>query len=106
LLRNKKAKQLRRRLHAQPSQDIHEHVVKKLEKGETATHVKLHKKRVPNATREANNKNKEKGEYSSINVVCSNDLSITSKHKRRIGKKMLQVQGVGSPYCRMPTLGH
>jgi hypothetical protein len=43
--RNKKAKQLRRRRIAQPPQDIHGHVVKKLEKGETTASVKLHKKR-------------------------------------------------------------
>jgi hypothetical protein len=44
LNRNKKAKQLRRRCLAQHAQDIHEHVVKKLEKGETTARVKLHKK--------------------------------------------------------------
>jgi hypothetical protein len=87
LLRNKKAKQLRRRCHAQHPQGIHERVVKKFEKGETTAHVELHKKQVPNATREANNKNKEKGENSSINVVCTNDLSMTSKRKKRIGKR-------------------
>jgi hypothetical protein len=50
--RNKKAKQLRRRHIAQPPQDIHRCVVKKLETGETATSVKLHKKDVPEATNE------------------------------------------------------
>jgi hypothetical protein len=47
--RNKKTKQLRRRRIAQPSQDIHGSVVKKLETGKTAASVKLHKKDVPTA---------------------------------------------------------
>jgi hypothetical protein len=60
LLRNKNAKQLRRRHIAQPPQDIHERMVKKLEKGETTTSVKLYKKEVPKAIYEAGNMNKEK----------------------------------------------
>jgi hypothetical protein len=36
LLGNKKQRQLRRRRHARLPQDIYEHVVKKLEEGETA----------------------------------------------------------------------
>jgi hypothetical protein len=62
-------------------------MVKKLEKGETVARVNLHKKRVPKAMREANNKNKEKGEKSSINVVCTNDLSMSSKSKKRREKR-------------------
>jgi hypothetical protein len=60
VLRNKKMRQLRRRHHAQHPQDIHGHMVKKLEKGETATSVKLHKKEAPKAINKAINMNKEK----------------------------------------------
>jgi hypothetical protein len=56
--------------------------VKKLEKGETVAHAKLHKKRVPSTTREANNKNKEKGETSSINVFALMTILCPSKEKR------------------------
>jgi hypothetical protein len=59
--RNKNAKQLRRRRIAQPPQDIHERVVEKLETGEIAAFVKLHKKDVPKPINEAINMNKEKG---------------------------------------------
>jgi hypothetical protein len=85
--RNKKAKQLRRRRLAQHPQDIHGLMVKKLEKGETAARVKLHKKQVPTTTREANKKNKKKCETSSINVVCSNDLFMSSKSIKKRGKR-------------------
>jgi hypothetical protein len=54
-LGNKKIRQLRRRRHARLPRDIHERVVKKLEMGETAASVKLHKKEVPNAISEAIN---------------------------------------------------
>jgi hypothetical protein len=40
---------------------MHGRLVKKLEKGETASRIKLHKKRVPKARNEAINMNKEKG---------------------------------------------
>jgi hypothetical protein len=83
---NKKSKQLRRIRHTQPPQDIHGHMVKKLKKGETASCVKLHQKHVPGTTKQASNLNKDKGNKSSIHVVCTNDHSITSKSKRRIGK--------------------
>jgi hypothetical protein len=59
--RNKKAKQLRRRHIAQPPQDIHGCVVKKLETKETAASVKLHKKDVPKEKNKEINMNKEKG---------------------------------------------
>jgi hypothetical protein len=52
---NKKAKQLRRRHHAQAPQDIHGCMVKKLEKGETAACTKLQHKDVPKATRKQEN---------------------------------------------------
>jgi hypothetical protein len=50
---------MQRTRHAQPPQDINGHVVKKLEKGETAVCVKLHQKRVSKATKEAINLNKK-----------------------------------------------
>jgi hypothetical protein len=80
--RNNKAKQLRRRRIAQPPQDIHGRMVKKLEMGETATSVKLHKKDVPKAINEAINMNKEKGKDSISHVVCTNHLSMSSKSKK------------------------
>jgi hypothetical protein len=85
--RNKKAKQLRRRRIAQPPQDIHGRVVKKLETGETTTSVKLHKKDVPKAINEAINMNKEKGKNSISHVVCTDHLSVSSKSKKGRGKR-------------------
>jgi hypothetical protein len=85
--RNKKTKQLRRRRIAQPSQDIHGCVVKKLETGETAARVKLHKKDVPKAISETINMNKEKGKDSFSRVVCTDHLSMLSKSKKRRGKR-------------------
>jgi hypothetical protein len=85
--RNKKAKQLRRRRIAQPPQDIHGRVVKKLETEETATSVKLHKKDVPKAINEAINMNKEKGKDSISHVVRTNHLSMSSKRKKGRGKR-------------------
>ena len=85
--RNKKAKQLRRRHIAQPPQDIHGRVVKKLETGETAASVKLHKKDVPKAINEEINMNKEKGKNSISHVVCTDHLSMSSKSKKGRGKK-------------------
>jgi hypothetical protein len=85
--RNKKAKQLRRRCIAQPPQDIHGRVVKKLETGETAASVKLHKKDVPEAIIEAINMNKEKGKNSISHVVCTDCLSMSSKSKKGRGKR-------------------
>jgi hypothetical protein len=84
---NKKAKQLRRRCIAQPPQDIHGRVVKKLETGETAASVKLHKRDVPKAINEAINMNKEKGKNSISHVVCTDHLSVSSKSKKRRGKR-------------------
>ena len=75
--RNKKANQLRRRRIAQPPQDIYERVVKKLETGETAASVKLHKKDVPKAINEEINMNKEKGKNS-----ISHALIISLCHPR------------------------
>ena len=85
--RNKKAKQLRRRRIAQPPQDIHGRVVKKLETGETAASVKLHKKDVPKAINEEINMNKEKGKNSINHVVCTDLFSMSSKNKKRKGKR-------------------
>jgi hypothetical protein len=85
--RNKKAKQLRRRRIAQPPQDIHGRVVKKLETGETAASVKPHKKDVPKAINEEINMNKEKGKNSISHVVCTDHLSMLSKSKKRRGKR-------------------
>jgi hypothetical protein len=81
--RNKKEKQLTRRHIAQPPQDIHERVVKKLKKGETATSVKLHKKEVSKAINEAINMNKEKGKDSFCHVVCADNLFMFSESKQR-----------------------
>jgi hypothetical protein len=53
-------RQLRRRRHAHPPQDIQGRMVKKLEKGEIAASIKLHKKEVPKAINKENNMNKEK----------------------------------------------
>jgi hypothetical protein len=61
--------------------------VKKLEKGETAASVKLHKKEVPKAINEAINMNKEKGKDSISHVVCTNHLSVSSKSKKGRGKR-------------------
>jgi hypothetical protein len=75
-------RQLRRKCHAQPPQDIHERVVKKLEKEETAASVKLHKKDAPKTINEAISMNKEKGKDSISHVVCANNSSMSSKHKK------------------------
>jgi hypothetical protein len=85
--RNKKAKQLRRRHIPQPPKDIHGRVVKKLETGETAASVKLHKKDVPKAINEAIDMNKEKSKNSISHVVCTDHLSVSSKSKKRRGKR-------------------
>jgi hypothetical protein len=94
--RNKKAKQLRRRRIAQPPQDIHGHVVKKLEKGETAASVKLHKKEVPKEINEAINMDKEKGKDLISHVVCTHHFSMSSKRKKGRGKmKCLKCKELG-----------
>jgi hypothetical protein len=85
LLGNKKQRQLRRRLIAQPSQDIHGRVVKKLEKGKTAASVKLHKEDVPKD--EEINMSLEKGKNSINHVVCTDHFSMSSKNKKRKGKR-------------------
>jgi hypothetical protein len=87
LLGNKKQRQLRRRHHAQLPQDIYEYVVKKLEEGETAARVKLLEKDVPKAISEATNMRQEKGNESISHVVCTNNLSMSSKSKKRKGKR-------------------
>jgi hypothetical protein len=56
---NRNRRRTWRRCLAQPPHDIHGHVVKKVEKGESTSYVKLHKKWVPKAIREANNKNED-----------------------------------------------
>jgi hypothetical protein len=82
---NKKQRQLRRRRIAQLSQDIHGRVVKKLEKGKTVASVKLHKKDVPKD--EEINMSLEKGKDSINHVVCTNHFSMSSKNKKRKGKR-------------------
>jgi hypothetical protein len=82
---NKKQRQLRRRRFAQLSQDIHGCVVKKLEKGKTAASVKLHKKNVPKD--EEINMSLEKGKDSINHVVCTDHFSMSSKNKKRKGKR-------------------
>jgi hypothetical protein len=86
-VRNKKTKQLRRRHIAQPSQDIHGRVVKKLEMKKTAASVKLHKKDVPEAKNEEINMNLEKGKDSISHVACTDHFSMSSKNKKRKGKR-------------------
>ena len=82
---NKKQRQLRRRRIAQLSQDIHGRVVKKLEKGKTAASVKLNKKNVPK--NEEINMSLEKGKDSINHVVCTDLFSMSSKNKKRKGKR-------------------
>jgi hypothetical protein len=82
---NKKQRQLRRRRIAQPSQDIHGRVVKKLEKGKTAASVKLHKKDVPKD--EKINMSLEKGKDSINHVVCTDHFSMSSKNRKKKGKR-------------------
>jgi hypothetical protein len=82
---NKKQRQLRRRRIAQLSQDIHGRVVKKLEKGKTAASVMLHKKNVPKD--EEINMSLEKGKDSINHVVCTDHFSMSSKNKKRKGKR-------------------
>jgi hypothetical protein len=84
---NKKQRQLRRRRIAQLSQDIHGRVVKKLEKGKTTASAKLHKKDVPKAINEEINMNKEKGKNSISHVFCTDLFSMSSKSKKRRGKR-------------------
>ena len=62
-------------------------MVKKLETGETAARVKLHKKDVPKAISETINMNKEKGKDTINHVVCTNHLSMLPKSKKRRGKR-------------------
>jgi hypothetical protein len=81
---NKKQRQLRRRRIAQPSQDIHGRMVKKLEKGKTEASVKLHKKDVP---KDEINMSLEKGKDSINHVVCTDHFSMSSKNKKRKGKR-------------------
>jgi hypothetical protein len=87
LLGNKKQRQLRRRRHAQLPQDFCENVVKKLEEGETAARVKLFEKDVSKAISEAINIRQEKGNDLISHVVYTNNLSISSKSKKRRGKR-------------------
>jgi hypothetical protein len=87
LLGNKKQRQLRRKRLARLPQDIYEHVVKKLEEGETAARVKLLKKDVPKAKNEEINMSLEKGKDSISHVVCTNHFSMSSKNKKRKGKR-------------------
>jgi hypothetical protein len=82
---NKKQRQLRRRRIAQLFQDIHGRVVKKLEKGKTAASVKLHKKDVPKD--EEINMSLKKGKDSINHVVCTDHFSMSSKNKKRKGKR-------------------
>jgi hypothetical protein len=56
--------------------------VKKLEKGETATSVKLHKKEAPKAINKAINMNKEKGKDSITHIVCADNFPMPSKLKK------------------------
>jgi hypothetical protein len=84
--RNKKAKQLRRRRIAQPPQDIHGRVVKKLETGETVASVKLHKKDVPKAINEPINMNKEKGKDSLV-MLFALIISLCHPRAKREEKK-------------------
>jgi hypothetical protein len=87
LLGNKKQRQLRRRRHARPPQEIYENVVKKLEEGETAARAKLLEKDVPKAISEAINMRQGKGNDSISHVICTDHLSMSSKNKNGKGKR-------------------
>jgi hypothetical protein len=88
----RRIKRNRRRLgrtcHTQSPQEIHRHMVQKLEKGEAAPSVKLYKKQVSKAINETSNMNKEKGKNSISHVVCVINLSMSSKHKKGRGKRI------------------
>jgi hypothetical protein len=56
-------------------------VVKKLEKEEIATSIKLHKKEVPRAINEVINMNKEKDKKLISHDICTDVLSMFSKNK-------------------------
>ena len=60
-------------------------MVKKLEKGKTAASVKLNKKNVPKD--EEINMSLEKGKNSINHVVCTDHFSMSSKNKKRKGKR-------------------
>jgi hypothetical protein len=87
LLGNKKQRQLRRRRHTRLPQDIYEHLVKKLEEGETAARVNLFEKDVPKIISEEINMRQEKGNDLISHAVCTNKLSMSSKSKKRRGKR-------------------
>jgi hypothetical protein len=87
LLGNKKQRQLRRRRHARLPQDIYKHMVNKHEEGETAARVNLLEKDVPKAISEEINMRQEKGNDLISHVVYTNNLSMSSKSKRRRGKR-------------------
>jgi hypothetical protein len=104
--RSKMNRRLRRMCHAQPPQDIHEHVVKKLEKGETTTSVKLHKKQVPKAINDTSNMNKEKLKIQLVMLFALTISLCPPSTKGNRQKEMLQVQGARPLYCLMSTHGH
>jgi hypothetical protein len=59
-------------------------MVKKLEKGRTVACTKLYKKDVPGATKQQpNGMNKDKGKNSILHVVCTNNVSMSPKNKKR-----------------------
>jgi hypothetical protein len=87
LLGNKKQRQLRRRRLARLPQDIYEHMVKKPEEGKTAARVKLLEKDVPKAISEEINMSLEKGKGSISHVVFTDHFSMSSKNKKRKGKR-------------------
>jgi hypothetical protein len=62
-------------------------MVKKLEKGETIACTKLQHTDVPRTIKkQSNNMNKSKGNTSIVHVFCTNDVSMTSKKRRRMRK--------------------
>jgi hypothetical protein len=81
-------KKLRKKCHTRPPQDIHEHVVKKLEKGENEVCTKLHQEHVPRATKnQANNTKDDKGNNQISHVICANNISMFSKNCKRSRNK-------------------
>jgi hypothetical protein len=79
--------------------------VKKLEKGRTKACTKRHQKDVPGATmkKQPNDMNKGKGNISTIHIVCTNDISMTSKtRKRMINEKFFRCNEKGHFFASCP----
>jgi hypothetical protein len=78
-------------------------VVKKLETGETAASVKLHKKDVPKAINEEINMNKEKGKNQLVMLFALIISLCHPRAKKEEEKEVLQVQAIRSLHCILST---